>query len=117
MLWPNAENWPVGGEIDMAELSAADRQAADFVVHYGTDNRQIQLTTQGDFTVWHTYSVEWTPTQIRYWVDGLLLSAITNTAAIPTGGMHLVAQVGPHGTGGSTAPSSTMDIDWIKVYN
>jgi hypothetical protein len=117
MLWPNAENWPVGGEIDMAELSAADRQAADFVVHYGTDNRQILLTTQGDFTVWHSYSVEWTPTQIRYWVDGLLLSAITNTAAIPTGGMHLVAQVGPHGTGGSTAPSSTMDIDWIKVYN
>ncbi len=24
LLWPNAENWPVGGEIDMAEFPGAD---------------------------------------------------------------------------------------------
>jgi len=117
MLWPNAEDWPIGGEIDMAELSAGDRQAADYVVHYGADNRQILLTTQGDFTTWHNYSVEWTPTQMRYWVDGLLLSTITNPAVIPTRAMHLVAQAGPHGTISSGAGSSTMDIDWIKFYN
>jgi hypothetical protein len=115
MLWPNAENWPVGGELDMAEISKSDRQAEDFVVHYSAANHQYLMTTKKDFTQWHTFSIEWTSTQIRYWIDGTYVTAVTDTAKIPKGAMHVVIQAGPHGSP-QTRPQSEMDIDWIHVF-
>ncbi len=117
LLWPNAENWPVGGEIDLAEINSAARTSSDFVVHYGAQNNQMLLTTPLDATAWHVYSVEWTPTEIRFWIDGLLLKTITDPAMIPTGAMHLVAQVGPHTDATADTTESELDIDWIKRYS
>ena len=41
LLWPDAENWPVGGEVDFMEISDATRQKADFFLHYGEQNHQL----------------------------------------------------------------------------
>ena len=35
LLWPDAENWPAGGEVDFMEISDETRQKTDFFLHYG----------------------------------------------------------------------------------
>lgn len=41
LLWPDAENFPVGGEIDFVEMMEPTRQTADAFLHYGPQNSQI----------------------------------------------------------------------------
>ena len=41
LLWPDAENFPVGGEIDFMEMSDHTRQKTDFFLHYGKSNHEL----------------------------------------------------------------------------
>lgn len=117
MLWPNAENWPVGGEIDLAEFPTGKRSAMTFTVHYGANNQQIHDRFSGNFTQWHTYSVEWLPSGIRYWLDGVLRATITLPAAIPTGSMHLAIQAGTDPRAKYVGPTgASFDVAWVKTY-
>ena len=115
MLWPVAEDWPRGGEIDIAEFPTADRKHVAFTVHYGTANLQIARNFTGDFAKWHNYAVVWTPTFIQYRIDGRVLTTVTDRAAIPSRPMHLALQ------GGTTVAnpshtSSTLDVAWVRSY-
>lgn len=115
LLWPNAENWPVGGELDLAEFPDAQRSRLQTTVHYGATNQQHTAFTSGDFTAWHTYSVIWTPASVTYLVDDQPVMVVTDPAAIPSGPMHLALQAGPN----SSTPSDTsasLDVAWVKVY-
>ncbi len=116
MLWPNAENWPVGGEIDLAEAPTASRSQIQFTDHYSSSNQQYKFFQNGDFTAWHTFSVEWTHSYIKYWIDGVLMTTITTAGMIPTGAMHLALQAGPD-TDSPAATSAVMDVDWVRVYS
>ncbi len=116
LLWPNAENWPVGGEIDLAEPLNASRQNILFTVHYTANNLEDKLVFPGDYTGYHTFSVEWAPTYIKYWIDGALEATITDPAQIPSGAMHLALQAGAD-TSNPSATSAVMDVDWVKVFS
>jgi Glycosyl hydrolases family 16 len=115
MLWPVAEDWPAGGEIDIAEFPSADRNRVEFTLHYGANNSRILQGFPGDFTKFHTYSVEWTPSYIRYWIDGKVLTTVTDPAAIPDRPMHLALQAGAN-TDNPSNTSSVLDVAWIKAY-
>ncbi len=117
LLWPNAENWPVGGELDIAEFPGTLRNRLQTTVHYGASNRQYTAFTSGDFTAWHTYSVVWTPTSVTYLLDDVPVMTVTDPAAIPTGAMHLAIQAGVDN--GVKTPSDTsagLDVAWVKIY-
>jgi hypothetical protein len=116
MLWPNAEDWPRGGEIDIAEYPVANRTRVDFTLHYGAQNHEIHNSFSGRFTKWHTYSVEWAPTFIRYRIDGHVLATIRTRAAIPTRPMHLAMQAGADTTGRVSNTSAALDVAWVRVY-
>jgi licheninase len=115
LLWPNAENWPLGGEIDMAEFPGALRAVLQTTVHYGATNRQYTTFTGGDFTAWHTYSVIWTPASITYLLDDKAVMTVTDPAAIPTAAMHLGLQAGAN-SGTPSDTSATLDVAWVKIY-
>ncbi len=115
LLWPTTAPWPSGGEIDILESWKPDRSTSVFTVHYGADNEQIMQSTLNDVTQLHTYSVEWTPTYINYWIDGVFVKSITDPAAIPSKPMFLALQAGPHGSSPSNS-SASMIVQSVKVY-
>ncbi|CAG9951946.1 unnamed protein product [Clonostachys rosea f. rosea IK726] len=46
ILWPDALDWPEGGEIDFSEVGNGARQTLHFFLHYGKDNKQHHNSTK-----------------------------------------------------------------------
>ncbi|MCW2719862.1 MAG: glycoside hydrolase family 16 [Pseudonocardia sp.] len=114
LLWPDAENWPVGGEVDFAEMSDPTRQTTDTFLHYGASNSQVHGSVDIDATRWHNWAVEWTPTGIANYVDGVRWWSTADTSILPPGSMHLTLQLDNfRGTG---LTPSQMDVDWAAFY-
>lgn len=124
LLWPDAEDFPRGGEIDFMEQPKGDRTESHFVLHYGKDNSQAGVTVPGDFTQWHTYAVEWTPDHVAGFIDGQETFRTTDRMQIPPRPMHLAIQqdIGPFGNGWAQGPDDTtppevkLDVDWVRIY-
>ncbi|QKG56598.1 family 16 glycosylhydrolase [Hymenobacter sp. BRD128] len=87
-LWPgfwmmgsniSSVGWPQCGEIDIMEHINADNTIYGTAHWYSGGHAQYgktMTTTAGD---WHVYSVEWTPTAINWFVDGVQYCAFNIT--------------------------------------
>jgi beta-glucanase (GH16 family) len=115
LMWPDAENFPVGGEIDFMEMLDHTRRSTDFFLHYGAGNSQISGKVAVDAAQWHVWALEWTPTRIAAYVDGAEWFSTTDTSKFPPGPMHLCIQLDWFPTGGG-AQVSYMYVDWVRQY-
>ncbi|MEQ3554568.1 family 16 glycosylhydrolase [Pseudonocardia nematodicida] len=115
LLWPTAENFPVGGEIDFMEMMDPSRQRTDIFVHYGPDNSQIHGEVEIDGTTWRNWAVEWTPEHITAYVDGEEWFTTTDPQVQPPGPMHLCIQLDWFPSGDSVQ-ESRMEVDWVRQY-
>src|SRR4051794_14985077 len=115
LLWPDAENWPVGGEVDFMEMTAGDRRSTNMFLHYGKDNSQVSDNVRTDATKWHNWAVEWTPKGITAYLDGEQWFRSTDPKTLPPGPMHLCIQLDWFPGDGATRTSS-MQVDWVKQY-
>jgi len=115
LLWPDAEDWPRGGEADFMEISDPSRRSTDGFLHYGANNSQLSASVAVDATQWHNWAVEWTPTRLTYFVDGRAWFTTTRTDTLPPGPMHLCVQLDWFPSGGRSTPSS-MQVDWVRYY-
>jgi beta-glucanase (GH16 family) len=79
----------------------------------------------GDFTAWHTYTVEWRAGYVRLSIDGKRYYDSTRSAGkpvIPQTPMHLYIQVAVGPGGGVPAPDATTPahvvahFDWVRFY-
>lgn len=124
LLWPDAEDWPEGGEINFMEVPKGDRTESHVIVHYGEDNSQVGKTITGDFTQWHNYAVEWTPDHVAGFIDGQEVFRTSDADVIPPRPMHLAMQqdIGPYGDDWIPAlderSPDTLDfqVDWVRIY-
>jgi hypothetical protein len=116
LLWPDAENWPVGGEVDFMEMSDHTRQSTDMFLHYGRSNSQLHGEVKIDATQWHNWAVEWTPDHIAAFVDGKQWWRTDNTEALPPGPMHLCIQLDWFPKSGASVQTSHMYVDWVRQY-
>jgi licheninase len=117
LLWPDAENFPVGGEIDFMEMMDHTRQETHVFLHYGKKNRQLSGKVGVDATQWHNWAVEWTPTRITTFVDGRPWWSTDRVDTFPPGTMHLCIQLDWFpGSGRGKVQQSTMQVDWVKQY-
>jgi len=114
LLWPDAENWPVGGEVDFMEISDASRQNVEMFLHYGADNSQVQGDVDVDATEWHNWAVEWTPDHIAAFLDGEEWWRTDDTGILPPGPMHLTIQLDNFGGPGQ---ETQMHVDWVREYD
>jgi licheninase len=114
LLWPDAEDWPLGGEVDFMEAVDASRQAVEGWVHYGHDDRRDGGTVVVDATQWHAWAVEWTPSRITMFVDGVPWWSTTATATFPPRAMHLCLQV--DNFGGDVSAGGQQQVDWVRQY-
>lgn len=119
LLWPDAENWPVGGEVDFVEIVAdAKRQHVTHHLHYSALDLTEAGVTNVDATEWHNYAVSWTPTAITIYVDSVPVWKTTNTSHFPPGPMHLALQLDasekhpPNLAGGAQ-----MAVAWARQYS
>jgi Glycosyl hydrolases family 16 len=117
LLWPDAENFPVGGEIDFMEMMDHTRQETNVFLHYGKKNRQVSGEVRVDATQWHDWAVEWTPTHVATFLDGKEWWRTERTDVLPPGPMHLCVQLDWFpGSRHGTVRRSTMQVDWVKQY-
>jgi beta-glucanase (GH16 family) len=123
LLWPDSENWPEDGELDMMEVPDEARSTAHFVVHWGADNNVHGTDVPGDYTQWHTFAMEWLPDRITWYVDGVKKYENTDPAAIPTKPMHITIQLdqGPKDNwidapDETTPEELSLEVDWVRIY-
>ena len=115
LLWPNAGGWPKAGEIDLAEFDAARTKVA-FAIHYDAKNLQKQTYVAGDYTTWHTFTVDWNSKGLAYYIDDKLICITVDKAVIPTAAMHLAMQAGPNSVSKATSTSTTLDVAWVRYF-
>lgn len=113
LLWPVAEDFPVGGEIDWMEIMDDSRQKTSFFLHYGPDNDQDHGSAKHDSTQWSAYALEWTPEKITGYVNGKEWYSNTDTDQFPPRPMNMTMQLDYFGNaGGPTA----MHMDWARQW-
>jgi licheninase len=118
LLWPDAEDFPVGGEIDFMEMLDHTRQTTNLFLHYGKDNDQVGGKVQIDATQWHNWAVEWAPTHVAAYVDGKEWWRTDDVDILPPRAMHLCVQLDwfPE-DGEGEVQESQMLVDWVKQYS
>lgn len=115
LLWPDAEDWPRGGEVDFMEIVDPARQVVEFWLHWGTDGQKDTTSVPVDATQWHSYAVEWTPSHLIYYVDGEPEWLITDLSRLPPRPMHLCLQLDYFG--GETGEGAHQSVDWVRQYD
>ena len=118
LLWPETNVWPRDGEIDFPE-GDFDSTISAFMHHQGATwgGDQDAFATSGRWTSWHTAVTEWTPTAVRFYLDGTLLG--TSTTRIPNTPMHWVIQNETTLNGFVPADSVAghVYVDWVAVWS
>lgn len=121
LLWPDAEDWPIGGEIDMLEVPNGDRQEGNATLHYAADNQQFGRSAPADFTQWQTIRLEWRSDSIRVFYGGEEVLYTDDPAQIPQRSMHPVIQLDATipGSFGEAADAQTpqplnFEVDYVE---
>lgn len=121
----DAVNWPACGEIDIMEHRGSELNKIFGTFHYpgragGNADGNTRAITNAT-TQFHKYSMEWSASSIKLYVDDLLVHSLNNSAGLPFNHNFFfilnVAMGG--GFAGAIDPAltgATMEIDYIRVY-
>lgn len=93
-LMANDENvygqWPRCGEIDIMEVHGSDTSKAYGTIHYGNPHKEQQGTytlKDGSYSdEYHTYTCEWEPGKITWYVDGVKFHEASDWYSATEGG-------------------------------
>lgn len=113
LLWPDAEDWPVGGEVDWMEISDPTRQETGFFLHFGEDNGQEAASVTRDATRWTAWALEWTPEKMTAFVNGEEWYSTTETSHFPPRPMNMTMQLDWFGA--ADTPTA-MQMDWARQW-
>ena len=117
LLFPDDGVWPAHGEIDFPEASIDGSETISAFVHYDQGgDAQDSFDTAAKYDVWHTATTEWTPTGVRFYMDGVSIGTSTHS---PTTSMHWVLQTetGLSGCVPADSTSGHVLIDWVTAYS
>jgi Glycosyl hydrolases family 16 len=117
LLWPDSGVWPRDGEIDFPEGNLNSTICAFMHRQNATSGSdQDAFCTQTGYTPWHTAETDWTPTSLKFVLDGVTIGTSTN--GIPDTPMYWVIQTETalDGTVPSDSAAGHVQIDWVAVY-
>jgi hypothetical protein len=137
LLWPDSQQWPENGEIDFPNNSLNSDAVQGFVHYENAVNggQQAAITSPAAsssyFSTWHTYTIQWAPTYVKFLVDGVSIGeyadgAVANcpaagesTCAVPDTPMYWVLQT--ENDIGTTLPdpsaSGNLQVDWVSIWS
>lgn len=134
-------DWPASGEIDIMEAAGKDTSKIGGTIHYGEEypdntyrGEEYHFPEGSNYTGFHTYSIEWEPGEIRWYVDGKLYQTLnkwfskgSNEAANYTypapfdQEFYLILNLAVGGWYGGNPDETTefpgeMEVDYVRVY-
>jgi beta-glucanase (GH16 family) len=126
--------WPASGEIDIMEHVGHDQGVVHSTIHTDaynhTKNTQVgkQISVDDCSEKFHTYALEWSSDQLRFFVDDTLYQTITRTSTDTfkewpfDQPFHLILNLavggnwgGKKGVNASIWPQR-MEVDYVRVY-
>lgn len=130
-LWMLGENistvsWPACGEIDVMEHRGNEINRIFGTLHYpghsGGNADGNSLLISNATTEFHKYSVNWTPSYVKIYVDDLLIHSVANSASLPfNDNFFFIINLALGGNfGGSVSPTftdATLEVDYIRAYS
>ena len=118
LLWPQSGVMPRDGEIDFPEGDLDDVIKAYMHRQDATDpGDQDRFLTSETYESWHTAVTEWSPTEVRFILDGVVIGTVTDR--IPNTPMHWVLQTETQINGGPPSAGATghVTIDWAAAWS
>jgi len=125
--------WPASGEIDVAEWWSNDPTLVLPSLHYTGRDSTVDSGWScrvADVSGYHTYTVEWLPTEISFFIDGSLCFTRTPTPDSPLVApqpfdhpFSMILNMGVGTSSGTNAVSSTTPlpatytVDYAKAWN
>lgn len=114
LLWPDAASQTRSGEVDFMEIADPTRQTVEAFLHYGGPDQKEAADVAVDATQWHSWALEWTPSRIATFVDGVQRWETADPAHLPTGPMKLCMQLDDFG--GDISAGGQLMVDWARQY-
>jgi beta-glucanase (GH16 family) len=122
-LLPNDKSWPP--EIDILEILGHEPTKVYLTNHYKLPNGQHEgkgdsFTGQDFSAEYHTFALEWKPTEILWYVDGIVrYRTQENVPSVP---MYVLLNLAVGGDWPGNPDSTTpfpgnMDINYVRVYS
>lgn len=117
--------WSECGEIDIMEHVGNNQDEIHGTLHFpGNDGGNAvsgSIDVPGVSEEFHIYEVIWSPTKIRFFVDGTLYHTFNNSPTVPFNhDFFLIMNVAMGGNfGGEIAPGfteSSLEVDYVRVY-
>lgn len=117
--------WPGAGEIDVLEHVGNQQNTIFSTLHFpgnsGGGGISQSTVVPGVSDGFHTYSAEWTATEIRFSVDDTVYHTFPNNGSLPFDkDFFLLLNVAMGGNFGgaidSAFTSSTYEVDYVRVY-
>lgn len=129
-LWMLGSNvtsagWPQCGEIDVMEHVGNQLNRIHATLHYperfGGNAIGSSTVISNATTEFHIYSMEWTATALKFYVDNQLFYTFANDASKPfNANFFIIMNVAMGGNfGGTVDPNvtaATMEVDYVRVY-
>lgn len=129
-IWMLGQNyatkpWPACGEIDIMEHVGNNQNVILSTLHYpghsGGNGNTGSKTIPNVSTEFHVYKAVWSPASVTTFVDDVQIHSVPNDGSLPfNSDFFLILNVAMGGNlGGTIDPAfaqSTMEIDYVKVY-
>jgi len=113
LTWPESGSLLRDGENDIYETgSASSRNPFYSFIHFGT--QQYNVIHGASATQWHKMVLDWEPTVMRIYRDGVLVRTITNTSAIPDSRHHLAIQL--DAVKNWMSSTVRMYVEYVRIY-
>ena len=120
-------SWPYCGEIDIMEQTGANKDITLGTVHWyntttnGNASYGENTAVADASTDFHLYTVEWSDTSIKIYLDDVNFFQMANDSTLPfNADFFMILNIAMGGTlGGDIDPSfteDTMEIDYVKVF-
>lgn len=118
--------WPECGETDIMEHLGRELNKIYGTFHYpghsgGNADGGTKMITNAT-TEFHKYSVDWTATSIKIYVDGQLVHSLQNTPAVPFNhNFFIILNLAMGGNFGgpvdAAVNNATYEVDYVRVYS
>ena len=117
--------WPNCGEIDIIEHRGSELNKIVGALHYpgrfGSNANTNSKVIENAATAFHVYSVDWSTSSIKFYVDETLYHTVNNSSSIPYNKnfFFLINLAMGGGFGGPVDPQFTnevFEVDYIRVF-
>ena len=113
-LWPASNVW-AEGETDFPEGDFGDQiNGYNHQVGANPEINSLVLNTGASWQTWHVSTIEWSPTIMKFYLDGVLIGQDSNAVSISD--RFWAIQAAEHGVGSAGTQIGSLQIDWVALY-